>query len=127
MMDKQLVLKPRLSEKTYALSLTGNVFAFEIPASANKLTVAQAVETQFAVTVTNVRIVNVKGKATRTIRKGGRQTKGQRSDIKKAYVTLKAGDSLPFFETEETEPAKTDKKVEKTDKKADKKVAKEKK
>ncbi len=115
-MEKQLVLKPRLSEKTYGLSITRNVYVFDVPAGASKQLIAAAVTTQFGVTATDVNIAVIKGKAKRTVRKGGRPVMGQRSDIRKAYVTLKAGDKLPFFETEE------DKK--KADKKADKKAAK---
>ena len=105
-MDKHMILKPRLSEKTYGLSLAGNTYAFEVPGDANKHTVASAVSAQFDVTVENVNIINVKGKTKRTVRKGGRPTNGKRSDIKKAYVTLKEGQSLPFFNVEEDDAAK---------------------
>lgn len=116
-MNKQIVLKPRMSEKTYGLSLARNLFVFEVPAGASKQTVAAAVTAQFGVAVVNVNMMNVKGKAKRTIRKGGRPTMGKRSDIKKAYVTLKQGDSLPFFATEEDKDAKKkDKKADKTEK-----------
>jgi hypothetical protein len=72
------------------------------------------VTAQFEVTVMNVNILNVKGKAKRTVRKGGRAVNGEQSDRRKAYVTLKEGDKLPFFETPE------DKKGKKADKKAEK-------
>lgn len=124
-MDKLIVLKPRMSEKTYGLSLARNVFVFEVPYEASKQAVAGAVAAQFGVTVVNVNTTNIKGKAKRTVRKGGRPTNGRRSDIKKAYVTLKDGDSLPFFATEEDKDAKKkDKKAEKADKKAEKKEKK---
>lgn len=117
-MEKTIVLRPRLSEKTFGLATTNTVYAFDVPASANKHTIAAAVTAQFEVTVVNVNIVNVKGKAKRTIRKGGRAVSGQQSDRKKAYVTLKDGESLPFFQTEEDDK----KKDKKADKKADKAV-----
>ncbi len=125
-MDKQLVLKPRLSEKSYGLSLTGNTYVFEVPSDANKHTVARGVAAQFEVTVTEVNIVNAKGKPKRTVRKGGRPTTGKRSDIKKAYVTLKQGDTLPFFDAV-TEDTKTTTATSPTDKKGKPKTAKEKK
>jgi len=112
-MDKQVILRPRLSEKTYGLSVTGNVYTFDVPADANKHTVARAVATQFDVTVEDVNIVNVKGKAKRTVRKGGRAVMGKRSDVKKAYVTLKEGDKLSVFDAVEEAneaAAKADKK-----------------
>jgi large subunit ribosomal protein L23 len=113
-MEKTTLLRPRLSEKTFGLAKTNTVYVFDVPGDANKLTVAAAVAAQFEVTVVNVNMANVKGKAKRTIRKGGRAVSGQQSDRKKAYVTLKEGDSLPFFETED----------DKKDKKADKKAVK---
>jgi large subunit ribosomal protein L23 len=113
-MEKTTLLKPRLSEKTFGLANTNTVYVFDVPANANKQTVASAVAAQFEVTVMNVNISNLKGKSKRTIRKGGRAVSGQQSDRKKAYVTLKDGEKLPFFDTED----------DKKDKKADKKVEK---
>ena len=109
--EKTITLYPRISEKAYALSETHNTYVVNVPGDANKLSIAGAVRVQFGVTVTNVRIVNVKGKVKRTVRKGGRPVMGQRSDVKKAYVTLKEGDSLPFFADLKEEPkGKADKK-----------------
>jgi len=112
-MDKHMILKPRLSEKSYGQSLTSNTYAIEVPGNANKHTVRSAVAAQFDVTVENVNITNIKGKVKRTIRKGGRPVNGQRSDMKKAYVTLKEGDKLPFFEVEEEADKKAEKKAAK--------------
>lgn len=115
-MEKLTLLRPRLSEKTFGLATSKTVYVFDVPASANKHTVAAAVAAQFDVTVIGVNITNLKGKAKRTIRKGGRAVNGRQSDRKKAYVTLKEGQSLPFFEVPE-EP-KNDKKAEKKAEKA---------
>lgn len=115
-MEKTIALRPRLSEKAYLLSETRRTYVVEVPASASRDLVAKAVAAQFNVTVEGVNILNVKGKAKRTIRKGGRPTMGKRSDVKKAYVTLKEGDKLPFF---------ADPEEDKKDKKAAKKAAKE--
>jgi len=117
-MSKTTLLKPRLSEKSYGLGITKNVYIFEVPGDANKHTVAEAVAAQYEVIVKSVNITNIKGKVTRLIRKGGRPVMGRRSDIKKAYVTLAEGHKLPFFdEPEEEKPAKAEKKAAK---KADK-------
>ena len=116
-MEKQIVLKPRLSEKTYQMSQQTNTYVVEVPASASRDIVAKAVQVQFGVTVVGVNVINVKGKTKRTVRKGGRPTMGKRSDIKKAYVTLKAGDKLPFFEEIEEANAKADKAAAKAAKK----------
>lgn len=118
-MDKTMILRPRLSEKAYGTSMVQNTYVVDVPSDANKHTVAGAIAIQFGVTVLSVNITNAKGKAKRAYRKGGRPVQYTRNDIKKAYVTLKEGDRLPFFETpeEETKDAKADKKAEKKEKK----------
>ena len=63
-----------------------NAFVFEVDMQANKHQVRKAVEDVFEVTVENVRIMKVKGKA----RRFGRHI-GRTSDWKKAIVTLAAG------------------------------------
>lgn len=127
-MDKTLVLKPRLSEKAFAQSQAKNVYVFVVPTDATKHTVARAVTAQFEVTVTEVNITNVKGKAKRSVSmKGRRVSKGSQNDFKKAYVTLKDGDSLPFFAAEEEAVQEAAKADEKAAKKAAKEAKKEKK
>lgn len=111
-MSKTMILRPRVSEKSYAQSQLKNTYVFDVPVDANRVNVAAAVTVQYEVTVTDVNILNVKGKAKRTVRKGGRAVAGRTSDFKKAYVTLKEGDSLPIFAALE-EPAPTEKKGKK--------------
>jgi large subunit ribosomal protein L23 len=97
-MSNTLVLKPRLSEKTYAMSESLNVYTFEVPAGATKLTVSAAIKAQYDVVPASVRIAAVPGKSQRSFRKGARGVRyGKRSDVKKAYVTLKEGDKLPIY------------------------------
>lgn len=127
MSNLAIVLKPRMSEKAYGVSQLRNTYVFDVDGDANKHTVARAVAEQYSVSVTSVRVVNQKGKVKRTVRKGGRPTQGYQSDYKKAYVTLKEGDTLPIFaaiEEAEAKDAKVAEKVEKAAAKADKKEAK---
>ncbi len=129
-MDTHVVLKPRLSEKAYGLSTARNVYVFDVPTGANKHTVARAVAAQFSVTVSNVNLTNLKGKAKVTVYKKKRGPAGKQNDTKKAYVTLAKGDTLPFFQAIEEAEAKDAKVAEQAAKaleKADKKAAKEKK
>lgn len=113
-MNNSMVLIPRLSEKAYGLSQSSNVYVLQVPSDANKLTIAHAISTQFKVTVRGVNISNAKGKTMRTVRRGGRRSSGKRPDMKKAYVTLKAGDTLPIFASEEDQkPDKTKKEAKK--------------
>jgi len=125
-MNKDMILKPRLSEKAYGQSQALNTYVFVVPSDATKHTVGQAVANQFEVTVTDVHILNVKGKAKRTISaKGRRVANGRQSDFKKAYVTLKEGDSLPLFAAAEEAEAKTEKLQEQVAKQAEKQEKKE--
>jgi len=127
-MSKEMILKPRMSEKTYAQSANG-VYVFDVPGEANKHSVARAVASQYEVTVANVNIVNVKGKAKRTISaKGRRVANGRQTDVKKAYVTLAEGQRLPIFEAVEEAEEKSEKlaaQMEKAAEKAEKKAEKE--
>ncbi len=120
-MDKSIVLKPRLSEKSYGLSQTRNTYVFDVAGDVNKHSVARAVAAQFDVVVTKVNIANIDGKAARVISKGGRRvSKGHRVDVKKAYVTLAEGNKLPFFDAAEEADTKEAAAVEKAAKKAEK-------
>jgi ribosomal protein L23 len=117
-MEKNMILRPRLSEKTYGLSQALRTYVIEVPKGVSKQEIARAVAAQFDVTVTKVNVANSVGKSKRTLRKGGRPVMGQRSNKRRAYVTLKDGDSLPVFaaleSTEEpAEEAKADKKSKK--------------
>jgi len=123
-MYKTLILKPRLSEKSYGLS-QNRTYVFDVPGNLNKHTVANAVAAQFDVVVTNVNITNIPGKAKSTIYKGGRRVAGRESDTKKAYVTLAEGNSLPIFAAIEEEEAKQEATQEKLDKVAAKAAEKE--
>lgn len=109
-MSLTMTLRPRVSEKAYGLSQLRNTYVFDVPMDANRFTVAQAVSAQFKVTVEDVNISVLKGKAKRTTRKGGRASAGRDVTVKKAYVTLKSGDSIAIFATEDE---KTDKSAQK--------------
>lgn len=107
-MSKILALKPRLSEKTYALSEERNTYVFEVPSDINRHEVAKAVGLQYEVTVESVRIAAQPAHTKKTYRRGGRVVhRGRTSPIRKAYVRLKEGDKLPIFAAiEEPKPDK---------------------
>lgn len=102
-MSKDIALKPRVSEKAYALSEQTNTYVFDVPGDVNKHRISDAVTAQYEVTVVGVRIANIAGKAKRTYRKRTRGIVSQRNDVRKAYVTLKEGDKLPVFAAVEEE------------------------
>lgn len=119
---KDLAMIPRISEKAYQMSQRENIktYVFEVPVTTNKHTVARAITAQYDVVVASVRTTTAKGKVKQSYRKGGRPITGIRSDVKKAYVTLRAGDSLPLFVEEEKEAEKQQKAEEKAVKAAKK-------
>lgn len=118
-----MVLKPRMSEKAYAQSHELNTFVFDVPKTANKFEIAKAVESQFSVSVENVKVLVAKGKTARSIRIGGvrKNVYGKRTDIKKAYVRLKEGDTIPVFASID----EAEEKAKKAQAKAEKKQKKE--
>ena len=84
----QTILAPLVTEKATALSAQNQV-VFRVPLEAKKPEIKAAVEGLFGVKVLAVNTLVVKGK---TKRFKGRP--GQRSDWKKAMVTLAEGQSI---------------------------------
>jgi large subunit ribosomal protein L23 len=107
MRDAQTIIKrPLLTEKSSRLRETGGAadrhaegdtyaqqVVFEVARDANKIEIRTAVQALFKVTVTAVRTLVVRGKQKRVGKFSGR-----RPAWKKAFVTLKPGDNIEFFE-----------------------------
>ena len=89
---RQVLIRPVVSEKSYAL-LAANKYTFRIHPEANKTQVRQAVEEIFGVRVEDVRTANVRSKPKRRGMTGGRTR-----EWKKAVVQLHADDSIELFE-----------------------------
>ena len=98
---------PRATEKTY-LEQTKRTYVFVVPEDASKQSAKAAVEEQYGVTVTSIRVLTRKGKKTR-FSKGKHAYPGTtyRRDRKLAYVTLKEGDKIRVFEEEAKEDDKS--------------------
>jgi large subunit ribosomal protein L23 len=126
-MSRNITLRPRLNEKTYGLS-ERRVYVFDVEKEVNKHSIARAVESQFEVKVLEVNTAVAKGKTKRVVSVSGKRytnSQGKRSDVKKAYVTLAEGQSLPFFEAIEEEEQQEQATQEKFDKAAAKQAEKE--
>ena len=82
------LLAPIITEKSTLLA-EENKIIFEVPLTANKSDIKDAVQTLFKVDVTKVNTILIKGKTKRF-----RGKVGHRSDYKKAIVTLKDGQSV---------------------------------
>ena len=89
---RQVIIRPIVSEKSYAL-LAANKYTFRVHPDAHKTQVRQAVEELFEVKVERVNIVKVQAKPKR---RG--LFKGTRPGWKKAIVQLRAGETIEIFE-----------------------------
>jgi large subunit ribosomal protein L23 len=89
----EVIKRPVLTEKTTLQKELSNQITFEVDRKANKIEIKEAVEKIFKVKVIDVQSMVVRGKTKRV----GRFS-GKRSDWKKAIVTLKPGEQVPFLE-----------------------------
>ncbi len=88
----RVLVSPLITEK--ATNLVGaNKYVFIVAESANKIEVAKAVKATYGVTPIKVNIVNVSGKK---VSRG--RIQGQRSDWRKAIVTLAKGEAITIYE-----------------------------
>ena len=90
---RDIILKPVVSEKSYAL-LDDNVYTFVVAPDANKIEIKAAVEAIFNVKVTKISTLNRKGKRKRNRRTG---KFGQRPNTKRAIVALAPDDRIELF------------------------------
>lgn len=92
--DYDVFLKPIVTEKTASLeSGDKKRVAFKVPQAATKESIRLAVEKVFGVKVDSINTANFQGKMKRTAKGSGR-----RVSFKKAYVTLKKGESIDIVE-----------------------------
>jgi large subunit ribosomal protein L23 len=87
-----VIKRPLISEKSIAQGVV-NKYTFLVERTAEKATIAKAIEKLFKVHVTDVNVVNLIGKI-----KKFRKIVGHRNTRRKAIVTLKKGDRIPLFE-----------------------------
>jgi large subunit ribosomal protein L23 len=88
-----LIHAPILSEKTMRLAEQANQYVFKVDKKSTKLQIRSAIEKMFDVKVAAVGTATLKGKVKRT-----KNRLGKRSDFKKAYVTLVAGQTINITE-----------------------------
>jgi large subunit ribosomal protein L23 len=85
----QVLVEPIVSEKATAVAEKHNQVLFKVLRNASKPEIKAAVELMFKVDVESVQTVQHKGK----VKRFGKSI-GRRDHIKKAYVSLKAGQEL---------------------------------
>lgn len=90
------IVKPVVTEKVNTLTEKLNQYCFIVNPKANKFQVKAEVEARYNVTVTSVSTSNYAGKNKSRYTKTG-LLRGKTAAFKKAFVTLKAGDTIDFF------------------------------
>ncbi len=90
---QDVVKRPLITEKAERNREASRQYAFEVHRQATKIQVKHAVERIFNVHVLAVRTAVARGKVKRV----GRHI-GQRPNWKKAFVTLKEGETIALFE-----------------------------
>ncbi len=88
-----IIEKPLITEKSTTMLQDSNRVCFRVRRDANKVKIKEAIEKIFKVTVLQVNTVVIKGKERRFGKKIGRT-----QDWKKAFLLLKEGDKIEFFE-----------------------------
>jgi large subunit ribosomal protein L23 len=90
---QDVVKRPLITEKNERAREAARQFAFEVHRDATKIQVKQAVEKLFSVHVLQVRTAIARGKNKRV-----GKSSGQRPNWKKAFVTLREGETIALFE-----------------------------
>lgn len=90
--NKHILVKPLVTEKAAHLA-EANKYAFIVKLGANKILVAKEVAAIYGVKVEGVNLIRMKGKK---VSRG--KIRGQRSDFKKAIVTLAKGQTIKLYE-----------------------------
>ena len=87
-----VIRRPIITEKTSVARDAGNTIVFEVAKDATKVDIKKAVESLFGSKVATVRTSITHGK----VKRQGK-FEGRRSDWKKAWVRLRAGEKVPDF------------------------------
>ncbi|MFT3740368.1 MAG: 50S ribosomal protein L23 [Breznakibacter sp.] len=91
-----IIIKPIVTEKLTSLSDKYNRYGFVVAKDANKIQIKKAVEELYNVTVESVNTLRTPGKNKTRFTKAG-IIHGRVNSVKRALVTLKAGDKIDFY------------------------------
>lgn len=92
---KNVLIKPHITEKSTGLSQKGK-YVFVVTRDANKIDIKKEVEKMYGVSVNSVNTMIRPGKNKMRATKNG-TARGVAGRMKKAIVTLVAGDSIDFY------------------------------
>jgi large subunit ribosomal protein L23 len=88
----KVLLSPKVSERAAELAAK-NIYVFNVPVTAEKINIAKSVELLYGVKVEKVRTARGEGKP---IYRGHK--KGRRNQWKKAFVSVKKGQTIDLYE-----------------------------
>ena len=91
--DFEVIVKPLITEKTMSLMQNENKVTVKVLDSASKTEIKLAFQRLFQVKVTDVKVSNVRAKATTR----GTRYQGSISGYKKAVVTIAEGEAIDLF------------------------------
>lgn len=86
---KDIIIAPVITEKASVIAGNGKTYVFKVNKKANKFEIKDAIEKAFNVHVVNVNTLITKAKDKRV----GKYT-GKTKTFKKAFITLKDGESI---------------------------------
>lgn len=96
-----IIRRPLITEKAMRLNSQGQ-YVFEVDPKTNKIEIKKAIEEMFEVHVKSVRTARIKGKIKKRFTRKGLMT-GKTSMIKKAYITLREGETIDVVAGEAAE------------------------
>ena len=91
-----IVIKPIITEKMTGLTTKLNQYGFVVASDSNKIEIKNAIEKMYGVTVESVNTQKYRGKLKVRHTKAG-IAKGMANTAKRAYVTLKQGETIDFY------------------------------
>jgi large subunit ribosomal protein L23 len=93
----EILKKPLVTEKMTAMNEVGK-YAFEVNMKANKVEIKKAIQDLYGVTIEKISTMRTQGKLKSRNTKSG-AVSGRKASVKKAIVTLKAGEVIDFYST----------------------------
>jgi large subunit ribosomal protein L23 len=90
-----ILQKPLLTEKTTKFH-TNNVYGFIVDKKANKVEIKKTVEALYGVTILQINTMCYAGKKKTKYRRSS-VVSGKRASFKKAFVTVKKGDTIDLY------------------------------
>ncbi len=93
---RNILIRPLVTEKVNTLTEDKRKYAFIVNVNANKIEIAKAIKVKFSVDVVSVNTIKYKGKTKSQFTRKGR-FEGKTASFKKAFITLKEGQTIDLF------------------------------